>query len=290
MFEKTMEIVVDIKEIKSLYYFEFSKDYRNFGEAHDFWEIVYVDKGEIEATADENIVKVKQGHAIFHKPNEFHNVIANKTVAPNIFITSFVCTSPAMSFFENRVMEISAKQREIIRALVDDAKETHLVSNFPPYTKKKKETCADVPIGGLQMIKNYIEQLLISLLRSNRASENSGVFVSDFGVTGKCVEDIIRYMNNAIFGKFSVEGMCAYLGYSKAYLSKIFRAETGRTILEYYTDLKISEARRMIREKKYNFSQISDLLCFDNPRYFSRVFKRVTGLTPQEYKKSILGE
>jgi len=84
-----MEIIVDIKEIKSLYYFELSKDYRNFGESHDFWEIVYVDKGEIEATADEKIVTVKQGQAIFHKPNEFHNVIANKTVAPNIFITSF---------------------------------------------------------------------------------------------------------------------------------------------------------------------------------------------------------
>lgn len=288
MFEKAMEIVVDIKEIKSLFYFEFSKDYRNFGESHDFWEIVYVDKGEIEATADEKTVNVKWGQAIFHKPNEFHNIIANKTVAPNIFITSFVCNSPAMKFFENKVMEISPRQREIIRALIDDSKETHLISDFMPYKKNKPLT--DVPIGGIQMIKLYIEQLLISLLRSGKEVENSGILFADEAVTGERVKDIIGYMSNALFGKFSVEKMCVHFGYSKAYLSKIFKEETGRTLLEYYTDMKISEARRMIREKKYNFAQISDLLCFDNPRYFSRVFKRVTGLTPQEYKKSVLGE
>lgn len=140
------------------------------------------------------------------------------------------------------------------------------------------------------MIKLYIEQLLISLLRSGKEVENSGILFADEAVTGERVKDIIRYISNAIFGKFSVEKMCVHFGYSKAYLSKIFKEETGRTILEYYTDMKISEARRMIREKKYNFAQISDLLCFDNPRYFSRVFKRVTGLTPQEYKKSVLGE
>ncbi len=290
MFEKTMEIVVDIKEIKSLFYFEFSKDYRNFGESHDFWEIVYVDKGEIEATAGEKTVNVKWGQAIFHKPNEFHNIIANKTVAPNIFITSFVCNSPAMKFFENKVMEISPKQREIIRALIDDSKETHLISDFLPYKKNKNKPHTDVPIGGIQMIKLYIEQLLISLLRSGKEVENSGILFADEAVTGERVKDIIRYMSNALFGKFSVENMCAHFGYSKAYLSRIFKEETGRTLLEYYTDMKISEARRLIREKKYNFAQISDLLCFDNPRYFSRVFKRVTGLTPQEYKKSVLGE
>lgn len=288
MFEKTMEIVVDIKEIKSLFYFEFSKDYHNWGEAHDFWEIVYVDKGEIEATAGDKIVNVKWGQAVFHKPNEFHNIIANKTVAPNIFITSFVCNSPAMKFFENKVMEISPKQREIIRALIDDSKDTHLISDFLPYKKRKKEIHNDVPVGGIQMIKLYIEQLLISLLRSGKEVENSGMLFADESVAGERVKDIISYMTKAVYGRFSVENMCEHFGYSKAYLSKVFKEEMGTTILKYYTDMKISEARRMIREKKYNFTQISDLLCFDNPRYFYRVFKRVTGLSPREYKKSVL--
>lgn len=44
----------------------------------------------------------------------------------------------------------------------------------------------------------------------------------------------------------------------------------------------------MIREEKYNFTQISNILCFDNPHYFTTVFKRITNMTPGDYKKSVL--
>jgi len=50
---------------------------------------------------------------------------------------------------------------------------------------------------------------------------------------------------------------------------------------------KIQEAEKLISEKKYNFTQISDMLSFDNSHYFSRVFKRISGMTPTEYKNSV---
>ena len=56
---------------------------------------------------------------------------------------------------------------------------------------------------------------------------------------------------------------------------------------EYILKKKIGEAKRLIREDKLNFTQISDVLCFDNPHYFSTVFKRVTNMTPSEYKNSV---
>lgn len=59
-------------------------------------------------------------------------------------------------------------------------------------------------------------------------------------------------------------------------------------IMHYYNSLKIKEARRLIREGKYNMTQISDLLCFDNPQYFSKCFKTYTNMTPKEYKASIV--
>ena len=62
---------------------------------------------------------------------------------------------------------------------------------------------------------------------------------------------------------------------------------TYNTILEYTLLRKIQEAKKLIREDRYNFSQISDRLAFDNPHYFSRVFKRITNITPSEYKKSV---
>ena len=56
-----------------------------------------------------------------------------------------------------------------------------------------------------------------------------------------------------------------------------------------YIDMKPSEVRKLIREGKYNMTQISDMLQFDNPQYFSKCFKTVTNMTPSEYKASIMG-
>ena len=55
---------------------------------------------------------------------------------------------------------------------------------------------------------------------------------------------------------------------------------------EYMTKLKIEEAKVLIREEKHSISQISEMLCYDNPHYFSRLFKKVTNMSPKEYKES----
>jgi len=56
---------------------------------------------------------------------------------------------------------------------------------------------------------------------------------------------------------------------------------------EYLILLKIEKAKQLIREKEFNFTQISDMLAFSNPLYFSRVFRRVTGMSPREYLNSV---
>ena len=58
--------------------------------------------------------------------------------------------------------------------------------------------------------------------------------------------------------------------------------------MKYYNGLKIKEARKLIREGRYNMTQISDMLHFDNPQYFSKCFKAYTNMTPREYKASIV--
>jgi YesN/AraC family two-component response regulator len=57
--------------------------------------------------------------------------------------------------------------------------------------------------------------------------------------------------------------------------------------MEHLTDLKISEAKYLLRKELYTISQISEFLCYDNPHYFCRVFKRETGMTPSQYVESV---
>ena len=58
--------------------------------------------------------------------------------------------------------------------------------------------------------------------------------------------------------------------------------------MKYCSERKMKEAKKLIREGTYNFAQISNLLHFDTPQYFSKCFKKYTNMTPSEYMKSIL--
>ena len=69
------------------------------GESHPFWEMVYVDKGQVEVQSEKDTIILKQGEIIFHKPNEFHAIKAHES-SPNFFVISFVCSSPSMKYFE----------------------------------------------------------------------------------------------------------------------------------------------------------------------------------------------
>ena len=73
----------------------------------------------------------------------------------------------------------------------------------------------------------------------------------------------------------------------RAQLLKLFKDENGCGVIDYFSHLKIETAKKMIREESGNFSQISDYLGYSSIHYFSRQFKKFTGMTPSEYASSI---
>ena len=66
------EIVID--SIITIHYFEYMKDFVFHGESHDFWEMLYVDKGSVQVRSGEDTVHLDAGDIIFHQPREFHAI------------------------------------------------------------------------------------------------------------------------------------------------------------------------------------------------------------------------
>ena len=93
---------LSIRNIITFFYKEFTRQFNSPGEHHDFWEFVYVDKGDIEVFTDTNRYKLSQGDIVFYKPNEFHAGRANNNTAPNLIVVSFEFSSPCMDFFEGK--------------------------------------------------------------------------------------------------------------------------------------------------------------------------------------------
>ncbi len=106
-----LEDSVTINRIISVHYFQYMSDFSFPGESHDFWELVCVDRGEIDALAGDRRLTLKKGNILFHKPNEFHNVLTNGKVSPSLVVIGFECHSPAIKSFEDQLMSVQDTEK-----------------------------------------------------------------------------------------------------------------------------------------------------------------------------------
>ncbi len=277
-----------IKKIVSVHYFEYAKDYVFEGEKHDFWEFLYVDKGEVEVMADSLGLKLKQGEIIFHKPNEFHNVWANGKVAPNLIVISFECKSPAIKYYENKILRINDFEKNLLVQIINEAKEAYSCDLDITYMKKLEKRQYQL-FGCEQLIKIYLEQLLIIMIRKGNSVNSSCRLSTAVKVRSDndLLQKIINYLNENVTKNLTFDDVCRFSSLSRTSLKVLFKEKMGTGVMEYFKKLKIEEAKRMIREGKYNFTQISEILGYTSIHYFSRYFKNVTDMTPSEYVLSI---
>lgn len=284
------ERIFNIERIMTIFYMELSKNFHYDGEKHNFWEMVYIDKGEMLCTADKNRFILKSGEMTFHKPNEFHNLSGNNTVAPNVSIITFRCSSRAMKHFEGKIFRLSAEEKSLLSMLMTEG-----LSCFQPEDPhnpliQKLKRIDPSPFGSSQMTKNLLEIFLIKLCRNTDVVSKTmrQSFVIDGVDVPYHIKEILDFLHGNIYGRLTVADVARHVGKSESTVKQQFSLYRKSGIMHYYNSLKIKEARRLIREGKYNMTQISDLLCFDNPQYFSKCFKTYCNMTPKEYKASIV--
>ena len=90
--------------------------------------------------------------------------------------------------------------------------------------------------------------------------------------------------------KISVESIAKTFHFSTSHISKTFRAAYGVSPLKYLLTLRMEEAKRLIATGSSNIGLISEMVGYTDQRYFSRLFKNATGLSPSEYRDSIKEE
>ena len=93
----------------------------------------------------------------------------------------------------------------------------------------------------------------------------------------------MAYIDNNYNRKISLEDVGEYVNLSVVHLSRLFKAETGKTVLDYINDSKMLKAEQMLNTGKYKIYEIANELGFNNAHYFSTMFKKFTGMTPSEY-------
>lgn len=277
--------VFNINEIITIHYFEYEKDYSYKGETHDFWEIVYVDKGQIEIDMGQEKRILPQGHIAFHEPNEYHNLRADGVIAPNLVVISFRCTSQAMNFFKERILPLSDIEKHLLATIIKEAMHSfssHLEDTFLKQLKRKDEEF----FGSEQLIALSLEQLLISLYRNFDGIKRNGTTLKQ-GMEQDLFSNVLSYLQEHLSEKLTFSQIAKAMNVSDTTLKTVFKKKTGFGIMTYFAKMKTDIAKSMIREGNYNISQIATYLGFDTVHLFSRRFKQLTGMSPTEYGRSV---
>lgn len=283
----TLDKVLDIRQIVSIFYFEYAKDFVFQGESHDFWEFLYVDKGQAEVMSDTEGYKLEQGEIIFHKPNEFHSVWANGKIAPNLIIISFICENPAIKFFENKILKAGEYEKNILASIIKER--VHCFTGKLDQFITKKDKRQDELFGSQQLIKLYLELLLITFIRNNTAVQNREriSFATRHRVENDLVNRMIYFMEENVHKKLSIDDFCEEFSLSRTRIKDLFKERMDAGIIQHFSYLRIEKAKQLIREENYNFSEIAEKLGFSSIHYFSNVFKKITDMTPSEYITSV---
>ncbi|MEE0883598.1 MAG: AraC family transcriptional regulator [Faecalimonas sp.] len=286
----SFEKIFNVDKIITIFYMELSKNFYYEGEKHDFWEMVYIDKGEMICTADDKRFVLKSGEMTFHKPNEFHNLSGDSSVAPNVSILTFECKSRAMKHFEGKIFRLNAEEKSLLSTLFSEGLSCYQLEDARNPLLQKLKVIEPSPLGSSQMTKNLLEIFLIKLCRNTDVvtKEMRQSYVIDGIDVPYNVMEVLDYLKEHIYGKVTIQDLAKHLDKSESTVKQLFAQYREGGIIRYYNALKIKEARKLIREGKYNMTQISDMLQFDNPQYFSKCFKAVTNMTPSEYKASII--
>lgn len=98
------------------------------------------------------------------------------------------------------------------------------------------------------------------------------------------VEKAKTYISSSLFRDISLEKMAKDIGISPYYLSKLFKESEGVTYIDYVTGLRIDYAKEQLNKSEKSIKEICREAGYKDPNYFSRIFKKWTGVTPTEFR------
>lgn len=98
------------------------------------------------------------------------------------------------------------------------------------------------------------------------------------------IEEVTNFIESNYHMSLNVNVLCEYINYSRSYLSRVFKAETGYTIPEYITHVRIKRAKLLFDETDLSIQEIAISVGFPDAFYFSKIFKKYTGFSPSTYK------
>ena len=259
---------LDISEIYTKFYQEKGTNYNFSGEKHSYWELTYVDKGELSTTIDRVSYHLKQGDLIFYAPMQFHTQSTFEKISSSYLTINFKMNFNHADLLCNKIFSLKRDSYFIVTRLIEELSNDNLYSN-------------DLSLC-------YLKQLIIQMLRLDNSHFHSKPTTHmQQTYENELLNDILLYIDDNIYENISVSTLCDHFCISTSMLHSLFRKNMNNTAKNYINELKLSKSKELIRNSTHTLSEISEMLGFSSIHYFSKKFKSYFNISPTEYSKSI---
>ncbi len=273
--------VVDVKELIALEHLDFEGKYKNYREAHDFWELCYVEEGEVTLTVDAVKHTLFKNQLFVIAPNRQHSYFSKSGNKSRVFVVCFESFSHNLIPLADNLFSLKSAEATCIKQVINES-----TSTFMTNSDELLEVRSEALFGGQQALLLQLEYLLICLLRHLSSRQDSAViFCNDENFHRELTDAIIRFLRENLSRHITLSDVCDKFSYSRSFICKVFKEQTGQTLTEYANRIKISEACRLLRETPLRISEISASLGFNEVKYFDSLFKKRTGSSPNVYRK-----
>ena len=231
---------------------------------HESLELLYCIEGECQVSCSGVSGTARTGDVVIFSSNCIH------TVQPVSSCCRYYCLIVDKGFCDGFGVPVGDRQfalvvsdsriRECWQAIVREMEEQ------PPYYKEE--------------VKALSLRLLIRCCRLY-AAPGDALSPGD-SRRNEMVKRAVSYLRAHFAEPVTVDQLCNYVGFSKYYFCREFKALTGRTVVDYINFLRCSNARRLIASGKYNVSESAAMSGFRSLSYFSRVYRRQMGVLPSD--------
>ncbi|GKX66672.1 AraC family transcriptional regulator [Inconstantimicrobium mannanitabidum] len=241
----------------------------------DHHELLLVTGGNGYITIDNKIYNAKEG-MLFYICSNIKQSIESDLKNPLYFIS--VHFSYVDVIFSDNKWDIRNETKGLPLNPIQEVRDCYQIN----YIFRKMVESWNEKLPDYEFVSKTLLQQLIFEIYRNKKRENHNYSVS------LKIENIIKYMRENINAKITLNELSNSAQLSPTYLSRVFKDNTGYSIIEFFNKMKIDKAKELIIDGNKKVKEVANEVGFSDEFYFSRIFKKMEGISPTEfYSKNV---
>ena len=264
---------IEIQKILGYYYRIRTENYCFHGERHDFFELTYVDTGELETEVDGTLYHLKEKDLMIYGPGQFHTQYTDEEHRASYMTILF------------DMRNLTPVEREVwYDALINrvfhyDQKINTLLKTFV------RESTTGIPYMNSLMLC-LLTETIIRLLQGTYASPMAPASsTAHQSAMDELFDRIITYIDDNIYDPLTILEICEHFSLSRSALQLLFKNSVDQSPKKYINDKKLERSCQMLLENRYTISEISLRLGYSSIHYFSKSFNMKYHMSPSEFVK-----